>query len=367
MLHILHTINQLHRVRGSTSWLYEAIRHSQSMPVKHSILAVTSEPGDREKEFSALGVRVHHAALDYRFPIPFVVTCSRIMAELKPDIVHAHTSMQCGYELLGARLAGVAHRVAYLHSGEWLFRSGLLGTLMKPWLRALVMTNSTALWGPSQGVLKRWFPKERYGIPLQAVHGGIELRGMPQGREEYRRRLGIAPDAKVIGNIGRFVEQKNHRTIIEVFARVRQRYPDCHLVLLGDGPLQQEMEAKAEELGCREQMHCVGVVKDVPGYLAAMDLFLFPSLFEPLGLVALEAQDAGLPLVASTVAGLAEAVAPEWKKYCRDALDSQGLSEATLALLSRPTRYRPTEFLQYFSASAAAQRLFDSYQGLLHR
>jgi len=115
-------------------------------------------------------------------------------------------------------------------------------------------------------------------------------------RRKTREELGLG-DAWVIGHVGRFYEQKNHSFLLEIFQKVHERDPKAILLLVGVGPLQQEMAKKAVALGVAEQVIMTGNRDDVPELLAAMDVFALPSLWEGLPVTLIEAQAAGLPCV----------------------------------------------------------------------
>lgn len=119
-----------------------------------------------------------------------------------------------------------------------------------------------------------------------------------QPRNEYRKLLGIE-DCFVLGHIGRFVYQKNHEFLIEIFKAVYDKLPHARLVLVGGGELESDIKEKVEEYGLTHAVLFLGKRNDVPQLLQAMDVFLLPSRFEGLGLVLVEAQASGLKCIAS--------------------------------------------------------------------
>ena len=119
-------------------------------------------------------------------------------------------------------------------------------------------------------------------------------------RKEIRKELNISDDKFVIGHVGRFVQQKNHTFILDIFNEVYKENKNALLVLVGQGPLVDEMKNKCNELNISEAVMFVGQRTDVNKLYQAFDYFLFPSLYEGLGMVAIEAQCAGLPCLCST-------------------------------------------------------------------
>ncbi|WP_235427118.1 glycosyltransferase [Cohnella kolymensis] len=117
-------------------------------------------------------------------------------------------------------------------------------------------------------------------------------------RCQARAELGVG-DKLLLGHIGRFNKQKNHDFVIDIFQEVHEKQPESMLVLVGDGPLRASVEKKAARLGLSEHVKFLGVRADIPRLMQGMDLFLFPSLFEGLPVVLVEAQAAGLKCVVS--------------------------------------------------------------------
>jgi glycosyltransferase involved in cell wall biosynthesis len=118
--------------------------------------------------------------------------------------------------------------------------------------------------------------------------------------KRVKARLAERIDDKfVIGHIGRFATQKNHEFLIDIFSEIKKVYSASVLLLVGDGGLRNVIEKKVADLGLNDDVIFTGVREDIPDLLQAMDVFLFPSLFEGLGIVAVEAQAAGLHCIVS--------------------------------------------------------------------
>ena len=136
-------------------------------------------------------------------------------------------------------------------------------------------------------------------------------------REEMRRHLGLA-DELVIGHVGRFNPQKNHSFLIDIFAALLKKEPNAVLLLAGGGEDMTKIQAKAQILGIAEHVRFLGVRSDVADLMQAMDVFVFPSLYEGLGIALIEAQAAGLPCVVSDTI--------PHEAYLTDLVDSESLS-----------------------------------------
>ena len=120
-------------------------------------------------------------------------------------------------------------------------------------------------------------------------------------RDTIRKLLGISDDCFVVGHIGRFNYPKNHSFLIDIFNEIINKEPKARLLLVGDGDLRPEIENKISHLGIKDNVIMTGVRSDVPDLLQAMDCFVFPSHYEGLGIVAVEAQAAGLHTICSDV------------------------------------------------------------------
>lgn len=145
---------------------------------------------------------------------------------------------------------------------------------------------------------KRVADSERFSV----LKNGIDVAAyrFDEGiRERYRKELGIAASTKAICHIGRFAEQKNHFFLLEAFQKSLDENKDQLLFLVGTGELLDDVKALAGQLEISNRVRFLGVRSDVSRLLMAMDLFVFPSKWEGLGIVAIEAQASGLPCLLS--------------------------------------------------------------------
>ena len=137
---------------------------------------------------------------------------------------------------------------------------------------------------------------------FEIVFNAIELNQFAfdkQIREKMRRDMGITNGQLVVGHLGRFIPQKNHLFLLRVFLKLLERRPDALLVLAGDGECRPKVEHWAKEHRIADRVVFLGQREDAHWLYQAFDVFALPSLYEGLGIVAIEAQRAGLPCVLS--------------------------------------------------------------------
>ncbi|GGD73362.1 glycosyltransferase family 1 protein [Paenibacillus nasutitermitis] len=214
-------------------------------------------------------------------------------------LVHAHINENSSFVLRAARKAGVPCRIAHSHLSDLGFDKKLPFRL---YARYAMKDHPNSYFACSRKAGEWLFGRRIHGqSPLIVMHNAVpvqEFSFQPAVRHQIRDELN-AEGRLVIGHIGRFNMQKNHEFLIDVFQAVHHRNPDALLVLAGEGQLKSAMQRKAEKLGLSQHIRFLGVRTDISRLLQGMDLFLFPSRFEGLPVVLIEAQAAGLKCVVS--------------------------------------------------------------------
>lgn len=226
----------------------------------------------------------------------------RVLKEGNYKIVHSHINTLSVFSLFAAKCAGVPIRIAHSHSTsnkkEW--KKTLIKNVLRPFSK-MYATNYMCC----SELAGRWlFGNKGYDKGnVYLLNNAIDLDKFKYDKDErqkIRKELNIDDDTFVIGHIGRFVRQKNHDFLIDVFNEVHKIKENSILLLVGQGPLVDEMKTKVENLGLEDCVKFIGQRADVPRLYQAFDYFLFPSLYEGLGMVAIEAQCSGLPCLCST-------------------------------------------------------------------
>ena len=135
---------------------------------------------------------------------------------------------------------------------------------------------------------------------VSILHNGVDLNVFKydkEGRDDVRKEFNVASDCLLVGHVGRFMSQKNHEFLIRVFKKISEYKPNAKLMLVGAGELEQNIKEQTKSLEIEDKVIFTGVRSDIPSLLSAMDVFVFPSLYEGMPNTVIEAQATGLPCV----------------------------------------------------------------------
>lgn len=143
---------------------------------------------------------------------------------------------------------------------------------------------------------------------IEVIYNGIDIDRFPSvvPKEEARQKLGVPTDCFLIGTIGRLTDQKGQIYLINTIGIIKGIIPEIKLLLAGSGPLESDLKNIVSTKGLNEYVKFLGARRDIPDILKAMDIFVFPSLWEGLPMVLLEAMASSLPVVATSVGGITE-------------------------------------------------------------
>lgn len=225
-----------------------------------------------------------------------VLALRQLTASVGAALLHANGSRAMAYAGSAGRLARrpVIWHVRIADRDPFLDRPlGALATLVIVISRAVKRRFSTTL-----------APK------IRLVYNGVDLeRFRPRPPDAaLRQTLGVPDAVPVVGAVGRFVTFKGFSDLVDAAARLQRAMPEVHWVVVGDGPLRADLEARSESLGLKAHVHFAGWRDDVPDILALCDVFLLPSVSEHFGRVLIEAMAMARPIVATEAGGVPEIV-----------------------------------------------------------
>lgn len=208
------------------------------------------------------------------------------------------------FPLFFAKIIQIPNRIIHSHNSDDEIKISFFRKILININKILMHFSVTDYWACSE-IAGKWMFKNRN---FRVIHNAINVSDFIYNesiRQKVRTQLGLLKDEFVIGHVGRFSYQKNHDFLIDVFNEVHRRLPEAVLILIGDA-VEDELylnkaKQKVKELNLVENVRFLGIRNDVPDLMQAMDCFLFPSRFEGLGIVIIEAQTAGLPCYVSSV------------------------------------------------------------------
>ena len=232
----------------------------------------------------------------YSKPFKYHKELKRVLKEGNYKIIHSHISTMSVFSLFAAKCAWVPVRIAHSHSTT--NKKEKKKNLMKQVLRPFSKVFATDYMCCSE-LAGRWlFGNKEYDKGnVYLLNNAINLDKFKYNeslRKKKRKELGIKDDTLVIGHIGRFVAQKNHDFLIDIFNEIHKKNNNSILLLAGQGPLMEDIKNKVKELNLDDNVKFLGQRNDANELYQAFDVFLLPSLYEGLPVVGVEAQAAGL-------------------------------------------------------------------------
>jgi len=253
------------------------------------------------EEILKLGCKVYSVP-HYRKLFSYIKTLTKIFTEGKYRIVHSHMSTISVFSLFAAKKAKVPIRIAHSHGAGGQNKDEFIKNILRRLLCLFSKIYPTHLFACSEYAGRWMFGNKAYKQgKITIIHNAIDHTKFlynEEIREKVRAKLGIT-DKFVVGHVGRFMPQKNHGFLIEIFYELHKMEKDSVLLLVGEGKTRAYFEEKVKKLNLQDCVFFLGGRTDVNELYQAMDVFLLPSLYEGLPVVLVETQFAGLPAIIS--------------------------------------------------------------------
>ena len=287
---------------GIESLLMNLYRHIDRSVIQFDFLLHRSEPGFFDEEIRNLGGKIfiteRFNPLHHRKYLNSMADVLQQHPEYK--IIHAHSELNY-WPLKVAKRCGVPVRIAHSHNA----RSTVNLKFFFLSYQKTVIKSAATDWFMCSSLAGEWSYGKKAVRDGKCVFlkNGIETQQYAYNekiREQKRKELGLG-DSFVVGHIGRFMQQKNHTFLIDIFAELKKMNPKARLLLVSEGRLLDEIKKKVSRLGLQDSVMFLGFRNDTNELMQAMDIFALPSLWEGLPFTLIEAQTAGLPCVISDV------------------------------------------------------------------
>ncbi len=300
-IRVLQVVTLMERA-GLESRLMDIYRNIDRSKIQFDFLTHRMEEGDYDEEIRSLGGIVYHipgikpwTLLQYNHNLNVF-----FQEHSGYKIIHVHLNTYSGFVQYAAKRAGIPVRITHSRANgidkdwKWIFKALSKQIVNGPTTHKFACSIQAGefLFG-KKGIMP---PNEFMVIP-----NGFNLTRFsfnPEKREEMRDKL-LLSDHLAVVHVGRLSAPKNHKYLVEIFNCIHNKRPNSKLFLIGDGELRHEIELQVSSLGLTDSVVFLGSIPNVGDYLQAMDVMVFPSLYEGFGTVVLETQCCGLPTLAT--------------------------------------------------------------------
>jgi len=320
---------------GAETWLMELLRRwhreGEDRP-QMDFLATSGNRGEFDDEATALGARIFYLRYGRSSLVSFVHGFRRILRHGEYSAIHDHQAYVSGWHFaMGAGLLPPV-RVTHIHNAKYQVQNGTPGRRLGGWIgKSLMRVYSTHITGTSRQVITEYgFDASSFAhIPRMALYCGFDpsrfLGDRSLAKASLCPELGWPEKAKIILCVGRIdpwvdvghrQAQKNSGFAVSVGIECGRRDPDVRMIFAGaSSPAVPVLEQRIAAAGMEGRIRFVGIRKDIERLMLASDVLLFPSRAEGLGMVSVEAQAAGLPVLASTGVPAECVVVPELVRF----------------------------------------------------
>lgn len=293
MIKILH-LELVGQIGGIESFLINVLKNIDHQRFQFDFVATVKEPAFK-REIIKNGSNIYYIPRVSNV-LGYYSGLEKIIGRKKYDIIHVHKNSAANIiSIIAAKKNGIP---VVVHSHNTAPSKGRISYLLHKINRRYLIQNSDVRLGCSEVAGKWLFGNDKKVI---LIKNGIDLDKYQYSekiRKEIRESLGFQKET-VYCHIGRFTKQKNHEFLIDIFEEIYKRNKNSRLVLIGTGPEQGTIKNKVKRKQLKEAVLFLNERSDVNRILQGMDMFLLPSLYEGLGIVGIEAQAAGLPVIAS--------------------------------------------------------------------
>jgi len=387
MIHVVHVIESL-GPGGAERLLYTNLKHFDPQRVRSTVITVYPHNTHWVEPVKELGVPV--VSLDCRSTRDIPKGVSRLRTWLRanqPDLVHSHLWAANVISRIAGRMTGVPV-VSSVHNPDHEPQAWSDGADVSLITRHAVkaLDRWTAKFGSSRMVAVSDYVRKGAGrdlhFPLQSIDlvynpFDVDLIKAPvKDRGELLRELDLPVESQILLNVARVSPQKGLLYAVRALPAILRQYPQVHLLSVGattDPRWTAELKREAEALSVADHFHMLGAQANVVDFLRACDIFVFPSLYEGLGIALIEAMAAGCVCVATNTGPIPEVVQDGKDGVLVPSADAEALARAICDLLGDPSRRsqlgtaaKQTAFSK-FQPKEQAERLTRVYESVIHR
>jgi glycosyltransferase involved in cell wall biosynthesis len=309
-MRVAHVI-KVTRISGAERHLLVLLKGLRDANIDAHLIILTeydTPMDDMMSEAAQRDIPIQRLVIHRDYDMRILWRLRQCLREIQPNVVHTHLIHADVFGWVASKLAGIKTVIASRHNDDAFRYHSVLRQVSRVlwWLTDGGIAISDAIRNFTitvEGASPQKIHLIRYGLEYRWISDGE----LTQAQHALRKELDLPDSAIILGMVCRLVEQKGIPYALQAFARLQAKFPDVHLVIVGDGELADELNAQAQDLKLK-QIHWLGWRADAQELMGAFDIFLMPSLWEGFGLVLLEAMSRRIPIVASGVSAIPEVV-----------------------------------------------------------
>lgn len=295
-IRVLHILQRM-EAGGTQALLMNLYRNIDRQKIQFDFLVVYEEKQFYDDEINELGGHIYR--MSFREDLNLIKFKNDLQQFFQEHnnyrIVHCHAYTIGYFCLKAAKMAGIKVRIAHSHSN---LMTNDIKKYFKKIMQKLFVLYATDLLACSEEAGKYLFHKKKFNVLKNAIESSKFISNLTI-RERVRNELKLS-HSFVVGHVGRFKPEKNHKFLIDIFGEIKKQQANSKLLLIGNNDSSEEIEKYICDNGYINDVVIMKNRKDVNDLYQAMDLFIFPSKYEGLGIVAIEAQSAGVSVLCST-------------------------------------------------------------------
>lgn len=367
LLNILHVISKL-PIGGVENQLLMVLKNYDRRRFFPFVCSL-SDKGDIGKEIEDLGVEVYCLnKLKHTFDWTMVKDIYHFIKKKNIKIVRTHQYHANLYGRLAAKLAKVPCIVASVHNVYTMdrkFHRRIMNKFLSRFSDKVVAVSETV----KKDILKY---DGLHEDEIMVIYNGIDTDSfVNRDGNAIRKELGIPSDVPVIGTVGRLTPQKGQKCLIEAISRMKEKFTEIMLLIVGEGPIKDELKDYVNTLNINKNVIFTGSRRDVPALLSAMDIFVLPSFWEGLPNALIEAMASGKPIIASDLPPVREIFDSEKVGVIVPVRDSTAISSSIESLLNNKSRsetlgkFAKERAFSQFDIKTAVERYTSLFENIL--
>jgi len=325
-MNVVH-INTARSWGGGEVQTYYLIKGLRDQGIENTLVAQPNSP--LAAKASKDGIAIKEIPMKGEWDIIAILRIRQLLRRIQPDILHLHTSHAHALGLLAGRLAKVK-RILVTRRMDCSIREPLSRIKYNTVDKIAAISKSVRQALITSGV------KES---KVTVIYSAVEYPPPPP-KTDLRQQLALTKQHRVLGTVANLVKVKGHKYLVEAMLKVKQKFPETKLLLVGEGPLRGKLERLTKAFDLQNEIIFLGFRRDIPEILATLDIFVSVSVKEGLGVSLLEASSYGVPIVAGNVGGIPEIVQDGVTGFLVPPRDSEALAEKIIHVLDHPQEAR---------------------------